>query len=73
MPNSILNGALGARMNISDLLWFFFLRSHLWHTEVPRLAVELELQLLAYITATVMPDLSGIWDLHPQLVATPDP
>ena len=27
-----------------------FLGSHLWHMEVPRLRVELELQLLAYAT-----------------------
>ena len=32
--------------------------------EVPRLGVELELQLLAYITATAMPDLSPICNLH---------
>ena len=32
--------------------------------EVPRLGVELELGLLAYATATAMPDPSGICDLH---------
>ena len=32
--------------------------------EVPRLEVELELQLLAYVTATAMPDLSWVCDLH---------
>ena len=32
--------------------------------EVPRLGVELELQLPAYATATAMPDLSHICDLH---------
>ena len=40
--------------------------------EVPRLGVKLELQQLAYATATAMPDLSRICDL-PQLTATPDP
>ena len=35
--------------------------------EVPRLGVELELQLLAYATATAMPDLSRICDLHHSL------
>ena len=30
---------------------YFFLWSHLWHMEVPRLGVELELQLLVYATA----------------------
>ena len=34
------------------------------HMEVPRLGVESELQLPAYATATAMPDLSYICDLH---------
>ena len=34
------------------LLFFFFLGPHLWHMEVPRLGVKLELQLPAYTTAT---------------------
>ena len=43
-----------------------FLRTHLQHMEVPRLWVKLELQLrpLAYTTATAMPDLSHICDVH---------
>ena len=32
--------------------------------EVPRLGVELELQLLVYATATAMQDLSQVCDLH---------
>ena len=32
--------------------------------EVPRLGVELELQLPAHTTATAMPDLSCVCDLH---------
>ena len=32
--------------------------------EVPRLGVELELQLPAYAIATAMPDLSCVCDLH---------
>ena len=32
--------------------------------EIPRLEVELELQLLAYTTATATWDLSGVCDLH---------
>ena len=32
--------------------FFFFLQPHLWHKEVPGLAVELELRLQAYIAAT---------------------
>ena len=34
------------------------------HMEVPRLGVETDLQLLAYITAIAMPDPSLICDLH---------
>ena len=42
---------------------FFFLWPHPWHTEGPRLGVEMELQLQAYTTATAMSDLSLICDL----------
>ena len=35
--------------------------------EVPGLGVEWELQLAAYVTAMVTPDLSCIWDLHHSL------
>ena len=42
--------------------------------EAPRLGGKLELQLLAYATATVMPDLKLPDPEHtPQLTATPDP
>ena len=44
--------------------FFFPLGPHLWDMEVPRLGVELELQLLAYTTATAMRDPSRICDLH---------
>ena len=50
-----------------DWLGFFFfafLGLHPRHMEVPRLEVKLELQLLAYTTATAVPDTSGICDLH---------
>ena len=43
---------------------FCFLELHLRHMEVPRLGVELELQLLAYTTASATQDLSHICDLH---------
>ena len=46
------------------LFFFFFLGPHLWHMEVSSLGVESELQLLAYITATAMPDSSHVCDLH---------
>ena len=44
------------------LLLFCFLGRHLGHMEVPKLGVELELQLPAYATAAR--DLSHICDLH---------
>ena len=48
------------------VFFFFFLRLHLWHMEVPRLGVESELQ--AYAKATVAtPDLSHICDSHHSL------
>ena len=40
----------------------------LWHIEVPKLGVESELQLLAYITATVTPEPSCIYDPHRSLL-----
>ena len=44
---------------------FFFLGpSYLWPMEVPRLGVELELQLSACATATAMQDLSHVCGLH---------
>ena len=46
------------------ILFFVFLQPHLWHMEVPRLGVELELWLLTYATATATPNLSCIFDLH---------
>ena len=52
--------------------FFFFLGPHPWHMEVPRLGVELKLQVLAYaiITATPYPATSVTYTtVH----ATPDP
>ena len=53
-----------AAMNIGVHVCFFFsflgLR-HLQHMEVSRLGVELELQLLAYTTATVMQDPNHVY------------
>ena len=52
-------------MEVSALPFFFWLfRATPCHMEVPRLGVELELQLLAYITARAMQDLSFICNLH---------
>ena len=49
------------------IAFFFFLIPlglHLWHMELPRLGVELELQRPPYTTATVIQDLSHLCDLH---------
>ena len=51
------------------VLFFIFLSfcslgPHLRHMEVPRLGIQSELQLQAYTTATAMPDLSLVCDLH---------
>ena len=52
---------------------FFFLALYSWHVEVPRLGVELELQLLAYATAIAMWDVSHCLRPTTQFMATPDP
>ena len=44
--------------NVLFCFFLFFLGPQLQHMEFPRLGVELELQLLAYTTATAMQDLS---------------
>ena len=44
--------------------FFCFFRATPWHMEVPRLGVELELQLPAYGTAIAMQYLSCVCDLH---------
>ena len=46
------------------LFSFLLLGLHPQHMEVPRLGVKLELQLLAYATATAMSDLSRVCNLH---------
>ena len=50
-----------------------FLGPHLWHMEVPRPGVELELELPAYTTATATGDPSHVCDLYHSSLATPDP
>ena len=49
-------------LNISKVIFFFFLGLHLQHMEIPRLGIKLELQLLA--TATVTQDPKHICHLH---------
>ena len=46
------------------LLLFCFLGPRLRYMEVPRLGVDLELQLPVYATATAMPDPSHVCDLQ---------
>ena len=46
------------------IIIFVFLGPHQRHMEVPRLGVELELQLQAYTTATTTQVLSCVCDLH---------
>ena len=43
---------------------FFFKGPHAWHMDVPRLRVELELQLPVYTIATAMRDPNRICDPH---------
>ena len=52
------------KSTILQSFFFCFLGLYPWHMEIPRLGVELELQLPAYTTATAMPDLSCICELH---------
>ena len=46
------------------IILFFFLGLQVQHMEAPRLGIELELQLLAYVTATAILDLSPIFNLR---------
>ena len=57
--------------DIKDVCFGFFVfcflgphMPHVQHVEVPRLGVESELQLLAYVTATAMQDLSRVCNLY---------
>ena len=52
----------GPRADIT--IFFFFLGPNLQHTEVPRLGVQSELQVLAMATAIAMPDPSHVCKLH---------
>ena len=45
-------------------IYSVFLGPHSWHMEVPRLGIQLELQLLACTTATAIPDPSCVCDLR---------
>ena len=55
--SQIFPGGNILNFSIFCVFFFAFLGPHMWHMEVPRLGVESELPLLAYTTATAMPDL----------------
>ena len=64
-------GVILLRGYLNKLLGFFFsfflflvFRAAPSHIEVPRLGVELELQLLAYTIVIATPDLNFVLDLH---------
>ena len=50
--------------HLLSLFLFFIFLPHLQYMEVPKLGVQLELQLPAYTTATAMPNPSCICNLH---------
>ena len=63
--NILLN--LNDTFNVKIYLFiygFVFSEPHPRHMEGPRLGVQLELQLPAYITATATPDPSRVCNLH---------
>ena len=55
---------------LTILIFFAFLGLYPLHMEIPRLGVELELQLPAYTIATAMLDLSHICNLSCHLQPT---
>ena len=50
--------------SICLFIYFCFLGLHPQHREIPRLGVELKVQLLAYTTATAMQDLRHVCNLY---------
>ena len=65
----------GIYLLLTDDFFFFFcfiLGLPLWHMEVPRLGVKLEIKLPAYTTATATWHPSCLRPT-PQLMVTPDP
>ena len=62
-PAVALPGSQAASKEQELLFSFSFLQPHLWHVEVPRLGVELELQLPAYTAATATQDQSRVCHL----------
>ena len=63
MPRSGIAGSYGSSIFRGFFFFSFFLQPHPQHMEVPSLDIELELQLLAYTTATATLDPSRVCDL----------
>ena len=63
-----MTSELNGRISVCFCLFvcFCFSGPQMQHTEVPRLGVKLELQLLAYTTATATPVPGPVWDLRHQ-------
>ena len=61
---NFLSLIIAVLVGVKWCLFLFFLGPHVWHMEVPRLGVELELQLLAFATDRAMPHLSHICNLY---------
>ena len=61
--HSLLNSTSYGQFSFLFSYVAFFLGPHLWHMEVPKLGVKLELQLPAY-TTTATQYLSHVCDLH---------
>ena len=64
IPSGDAHQVLSADGLVMELISPSFLFLHLWHMDVPRLGVRLELQLLTYATAIAMRDLSHVCNLH---------
>ena len=59
-----LNIPLFMKLDFFSFFFFCFLGPHSRHIEVPRLGVDLELQLPGCTTASTPPDLSQVYNLH---------
>ena len=67
LQTNVYLNALELGLALSILFYFClfcFLELHLWHMDIPRRGVKLELQLLTYDTATALQDLSRVCDPH---------
>ena len=56
--------SIWCKIKSDDWLFFFFLRLHLWHMEVPTIGSESELQVPAYTTTIATPYPGHVCNLH---------